>query len=270
MNYCLTLISPDEFKGLPSAQVDAALRKFDAVSVKCLNGTSKYEIGKLKAFQKRLDKLGVPMFGWGWANARTVDEAVLEARCAAQICNALGLEVWFVNCEKTWAGVEGAAPTKDPYGALDAYVSTFYEECRTCHLVYNGFSWDRNSKKYGSQKLHDETLIRRFYGWSPMLYGTNQALVQRNWNTRLFRYPGMRLFAMPGCGRIDKEGNVWGTWQSDPRTGVYGTKDLLLNTRPDWVCWFFGNGAKDQLLTGHKKHPPLTTCIDELNREVPR
>ena len=74
---------------------------------------------------------------------------------------------------------------------------------------------------------------------------------------------------MPGCP--NRQGRqCLGHLAVRPQNGVYGTKDLLLNTRPDWVCWFFGNGAKDQLLTGHKKHPPLTTCIDELNREVPR
>ena len=70
--------------------------------------------------------------------------------------------------------------------------------------------------------------------------------------------------AMPGCGRIDKDGKVWGHWYDDARTGAPGTRTLLMQSRPHWACFFFGNGAKRQLLEGHALHPALTQCIREM------
>jgi hypothetical protein len=64
---------------------------------------------------------------------------------------------------------------------------------------------------------------------------------------------------MIGVGRIDKSGNIWGFWDLHKR---------LLLARPEvhGVNWFFGNGAKDQMLKGHPHHAPLVQCAAELRQ----
>ena len=168
MKTCLTLISPQELAGLNAAEVDQALKAFDAVSIKLLDGAHKLTSAPTLAFIKRLRALGVAVHGWGWVNARNAAEAVLEARTAAQVCNALEIDTWYVNCEKTWAGVEDAPRTPAPYAMLDLYLTTFYENAPGKHIVYNGFSWPQTSLKTGARKLHDAHLMRRVWGYCPM------------------------------------------------------------------------------------------------------
>ena len=94
----------------------------------------------------------------------------------------------------------------------------------------------------------------------------SRATVAASWIPKVKRYREVvpTTMAMPGCGRIDKDGKVWGHWYDDARTGAPGTRTLLMQSRPHWACFFFGNGAKRQLLEGHALHPALTQCIREM------
>ena len=265
---CLTIIDPREFKGLPRNHVEQALALFDAVSIKFLDGYKKLDLGPRTAFVKTLRKHGVEVHGWGWVRARTKAEATLEARAAAAICNALKLDAWYINSEKDWAGVEGAPRTPDPYGCLDTYITEFNAACNITRLVYNGFSWSNTSRKAGRRKLHDRDMITRLWGWCPMVYGTNPRVVAAQFPLRVNKYKidetRVTKMAMVGCGRVAKDGAIWGRWVDDKARDVKGTKTLLLENHVEWVCFFFGNGARDQLLTGHIWHPPLIQCVREL------
>ena len=118
----------------------------------------------------------------GWANARTVDEAfskpAVPPRFATRSDSRSG---------SSTARRPGPASRRGDQGPLrraDAYVSTFYEECRPAISSTTASPGTVTRRSTAARSSMTRRSSDAFYGWSPMLYGTNQALVQRNWNTR--------------------------------------------------------------------------------------
>ncbi|MEK9721974.1 MAG: hypothetical protein VW405_00640 [Rhodospirillaceae bacterium] len=219
------------------------MSRFAAVSVRddCL---PRYKRAMLLAGSAHENELQ----GWAWVRARTVQEAQEEGRKHALLCASYGLTRWYVNCEAEWAGVERFPKTPTPYKALRAYAMAWRIYAPSeCQLAYNGFSWARTSD---GRKLHDAALMQAFDVWAPMVYGNDREGIRRSFPGKVNKYPFLQPCPMLGVGRVEKgDGSVWGYWD------VHA--ELLEAHKVREFCWFFGNGAKDQLLTGHRDHPAL-------------
>lgn len=191
---------------------------------------------------------------WEWAPFKDETSAKAWGRKMALACATFGATRFYVNCEAEWSGVEGFPRTDNPYANLFECMVSFYLHCpEGCELVYNGFSWARTSD---GRKLHDADLIRGFYAWCPMIYGTSPRAVVQGFATKLDKYKGVKRIPMIGVGRIDKDGAVWGHWPE--------TLAAIRRHKPDEVAFFFGNGAKPRYFESHPYHPSLVACAKEL------
>lgn len=247
----LTIISPKELphanglKGLLKDERHLYLTAFDAISCKFTNYP-----GAL------IDKANCERHAWEYLVFRNEAEGAAAGERFGKLCHKHQIKVFWANAE---AGVTGTDPyprTPNPYKALSAFVDAFRRSAPTyTKLAFNGFSWGRTSD---GRPFHDAALIKRFDFWSAMNYGTDPHTIERFWNQKNYKYPtGPAVVPMLGVGRIDKSGNTWGFWNTH--------KDLIL--RPPGVAgvnWFFGNGAKSQMLQGHEKHPALVECARQL------
>lgn len=213
----------------------------------------------LPAYTRAMDKAGEggsgELHGWAWIRARTVAEAREEGKKHALLCSSYGLKRWYANAEAEWAGVEKYPRTLTPYNALRAYALAWriYSPA-DCQLAYNGFSWGRTSD---GRKLHDAALLGAFDVWCPMVYGNNRSIIEKTFWLKVGKYTGIVpiLCPMLGVGRRDAAGDVWGFWDTH--------EELLARHGIQEFCWFFGNGAKKQLLEGHRDHPALVTLARE-------
>lgn len=245
MRTVLTLIKISE---LPKNTPTDPLGYFDAVSLKLASWTG--------AFGRRLDRLNIERQGWDWIDPEGTTPEILGKRHGLS-CRKWKLRTFYANCEIDWSN------SPAPYNFLVRYVKAFraYAPSDT-KLAYNGFSWDTNSRHL---KLHDKVLMKMFDIWAPMNYGTSRAAIAEHWAAKVYKYSmldHLEIYPMVGVGRIDKDGKVWGFW-SDGSDGP-GLRTLLLNSNIDGVCFFFGNGAKEQLLVGNMYHPALVRVADEI------
>lgn len=249
--FVLTLISTRELpKHVDKAQ---ALKVFDAISHK----PAGYP-GKL------IDAAGAERWGWEWAPFRTVKEAAVFARRMAEFCVKQRIRVFNLNCESEWAGTEPFHHRHDPSASLREFVRVFRLYAPSdCLLAYNGFSWSRTSD---GRTLHTPQIAALFDIWSPMNYTTTVTGLAKHWARKCYLYkrstPRLRVLPMVGVGRVAKDGKIWGFW--DALYSLFA--DECANI--EGLNFFFGNGARDQLLKGHPAHPALRVCVPAL-REVP-
>jgi len=233
------------------------LKYFSAVNVKF----AAYDRG----FGKVIDDAGCERHAWEYLEMSTPDEAERLARSIGARCTKHRIKVFNVNSEAGWSGtdpyvyVRGGAKYANPYETM----KTFLRTLRLCaptgmKIWYNGWSWQFTSD---GRKLHDATLMEQFDAWSPMVYATSPIKLDENWMGRVYKYvkriPSQPVIPMVGVGRVADNGAVWGFWIKQrelltQRAGVGG------------VSFFFGNGAKPQMLQGHSKHPALISCVRDL------
>lgn len=249
----LTIISPKELprKSLLKDDRHEYLRVFTAISAKFTDYP-----------ESLIDKAGCERHAWEYLVFKNETEAVAAAERFGKLCHKYKIKVFWANSEAGVAGTDPYEWTPRPYKALAAFVEAFRRAAPSyTKLGYNGFSWGKTSD---GRILHDQALIAKFDFWSPMNYGTDRHTIERFWNSKNFKYKGLPIVPMVGVGRVDKSGNVWGFWD---------THKTLLLSKPgvDGVNWFFGNGAKDNMLKAHKDHPALVDCAVELRKlwEVP-
>lgn len=245
MQIVLTLIDPKE---LPTGQRDP-LGYFDAVSLRLDKWSD--------SFGRRLDLLGVERQAWQWINWKNLAGGPAElGKRHGQLCTKYSIRIFYANAELDYS----TAP--NPYVGMLAYINAFRAYAPTsCKLAYNGFSWQKSSD---GKLLHDADLIRKFDIWCPMNYGTSRRVIERFWKEKNYKYitTGKSVYPMVGVGRRDSEGNVWGFW-SDAADGK-GLRTLLRESAVNGLCFFFGNGAKEQMFNGHAQHPALVDVIEEI------
>jgi hypothetical protein len=261
----LTLISEKELPQ-PSAQLGLLnriltkdprvvyLKRFTAVNVKF----AAYDRG----FGKVIDQAGCERHAWEYLEMRSLEQAEKLAKKLAAKCFQHKIKVFNANAEAGTSGTDPYPPYSNPYYVLQHFVKVF----RLCapsytELWYNGWSW---SVTGDGRRLHDAPLISLFDAWCPMNYGTTAEKIEENWEGKCFKYsrrlPDLRVIPMLGVGRIDDKGKTWGFWSTHRR--------LLTSTPVSGVSFYFGNGAKPQMLIGNKKHPALLSCVQDL-RDAP-
>jgi len=226
------------------------LKHFTAVNVKF----AAYDRG----FGKVIDQAGCERHSWEYLEMRSLEQAEVLAKKLATKCYQHQIKVFNANAEAGTSGTTPYSPYPNPYYVLQHFVKIF----RLCapsytELWYNGFSWGVTSD---GRRLHDAPLINLFDAWCPMNYGTSAAGIEKYWNDKCFKYrnrlPDLQVIPMLGVGRVDKDGSTWGFWATH--------KKLLTTTPVNGVSFYFGNGAKSQMLVGNKKHPALIACVQDL------
>lgn len=214
---------------------------FDAISMKFT------EWAALK--HKKHALLVKEKHAWEWASFRTKASAQLEGIRLGKLCSSYDIDVFYINAEAEWAGVDRFKHYGDPYLNMEVFIKYFrmYAPSKT-KLAYNGFSWSKNSD---GRKLHDRELIKQFDYWVPMCY----AGIAKHWRTKVDKYDIPRM-PMIGVGRIDKEGVVWGNWKE--------TLEMIPKYPIEGICFYFGNGAKPHFMQGHSLHPSVIDCVAQL------
>lgn len=245
MQIVLTLVKIEE---LPTGQKDPC-SYFDAVSLRADAWTS--------AFGRRLDLLGVERQAWQWINWKNLAGGAAElGKKHGIFCTKNSIALFYANAELDYS----TAP--NPYVGMLAYVNAFRAYApTTTKLAYNGFSWARSSD---GKLLHDEALIKKFDVWCPMNYGTSRSVIEKYWDEKNYKYlkTGTAIYPMVGVGRIDKDGDVWGFWSDS--ANHKGLKSLLRSSPLSGLCFYFGNGAKGHMFSGHAQHPALVDVIEEI------
>ena len=276
----LTIISPKELPAPPKSGVldffkrpfpwlaDARaeyLRVFTAVSCKFSYSDQVNGQAVMKPYPRALiDAAGCERHAWEYLVFSNEDEARAAGTKMGQRCFKYEIQCFWANAEAGVAGTGTYPRYANPYKNLLAFIRAFRAAAPTyTKLAYNGFSWSRTSQETGARVLHDAIMIKLFDIWSPMNYGTDPRSIEHFWSTKCFKYlkPCPRTPVIPtvGVGRVDKSGAVWGDWE-DLRT-------LLLTTPVDGVNFFFGNGAKAQMLEGNPRHAPLVQAAVQLRKD---
>jgi len=206
-----------------------------------------------------IDAAGCERHAWEYLEFKSEAEAQREGARLGLQCGKHKIKTFWANAEAGTAGTKPYAKIEQPYKNLLAFIRAFRAAAPTyTKLGFNGFSWQRTSD---GRKLHDADMMKLFDFWCPMNYGIRGADVEDHWLSKCFKYkktnPALPIVPMIGVGRKDAQGNVWGHWHTHKR---------LLLSRPEvqGVSWFFGNGAKMQMLEGHAEHPALVKCAAEL------
>lgn len=186
---------------------------------------------------------------------RSADKAGFEA---GRVYKELGLDAYVIGGESRWAGVDGQPVVKDPYENMAAFVTAFRVSAPTdAKLIYKGIAYSRSSRSTGYRKLHDTTLMSQFDHVCVPNLGIDPAAIREWYKARTLRYRLVTdCYPEFGVGRIDRNGDLWGDWQTSRR--------LILDTNPSAVSFSFMRGSRLQMRVGHPYHPPLTQCVKEI------
>ena len=273
----LTIISPKELPATEEASFWDALKRpipwiadsrqnylsmFTAVSCKFSYADQANGKAVWKPYPRALiDAAGCQRHAWEYLVFKTVAEATAVGTRMGQLCYKYEIHTFWANAEDGYAGTGKYPSIPNPYANMVAFVNAFRRAAPSyTKLAYNGYSWARTSKATGSRLLHDPALIRMFDAWSPMNYATSPQTLKDYWDLKCFKYRQLQaqvpVIPTIGVGRVDASGATWGDW--DP------TFDLLTRSGVNGVNFFFGNGAKPQMLVGNKRHKALIKCVPEL------
>lgn len=208
-----------------------------------------------------IDAAGCQRHAWEYLVFKNEAEATAVGTKIGQLCYKYEIHTFWANAEDGTAGTGKYPRYQNPYANLTAFVRAFRAAAPTyTKIAYNGYSWGRTSAETGGRLLHDATLIGLFDIWSPMNYATSESTLRKHWDSKCFKYerarPRIPVIPTIGVGRVDASGATWGDW--DP------TLELLERTPVDGVNFFFGNGAKPQMLVGNPRHRALVKAVPEL------
>ncbi len=273
----LTIISPSELppsekagfwdaimRPIPwvSDSRQAYLSLFTGVSCKFSYKEQANGAAVFKPYPRALiDSAGCERHAWEYLVFKSEDEAATVGARMGKLCFKYEIHTFWANAEDGTAGTGKYPRYANPYKNLEAFVRAFRAAAPTyTKLAYNGYSWSRTSAETGGRLLHDQALIKRFDIWSPMNYAIHPSTLKAHWNAKCFKYdntrPRVPVIPTIGVGRVDASGATWGDW--DP------TLELLETTPVDGVNFFFGNGARPQMLVGNDRHRPLVKAVPEL------
>jgi len=210
---------------------------------------------------KELDSRGVERHGWKYLKMLTPSEGRAHGTRMGKACRSLKLHTFYANAELHWSS------GSSPYETLQSFTTAFRAFAPSDTLLaFNGFSWSRNSE---GRILHDAALIKQFDIWCPMNYGTDANSIARWWERKNFRYKGIKVYPMVGVGRVDKEGKKWGFWETPQGTGLRQLIDKT-HDRIDGICYFFGNGARQNMIESFDHHPSLIQVTEYLRKKWDR
>ena len=231
------------------------LRAFDAASIKVLDGDNPYHLRDAHEFYREAERAELARHGWGYHYIRTHLDARREGRAAGRAAVELGLDAYWLDAEKHWAGIAGEPRTENPERAALSFIETFRSEAPDCLLLWNGYSWPR----WRGRPLTTDRILEACDGFAPQLYGTRARTIRRKWRSRVRRVPAGSLWApMTGSGRIDSRRRVWGFHKDLPA--------LVQQTEPEFLAFYFGHGASSMLLQGNGRNRAVVDVVRELRK----
>ena len=247
----------------PNWATKAKAAGFHAVSQKIADGTSAFQSAEAANVFKTADAAGLRRQGWGWHNLRTPAEAQAEAVNAASLARDFGVDVYWVNAEKVWAGTEDQPKTPNPPREMLTFVKTFRANAPGVELAFNGYSGEKTSD---GRPLATREVLQAFDYFAPMNYGTKASTVANKYRTRSARAKaaGVKYAPMFGTGRVDNKGNVWGF-----ALGPNGLIALNEEDRADIMAFWYGPGSEQMLEFGSTANPPLTQLAQVLHGKQP-
>ena len=224
---------------------------FDAISIKCVDGDAFYHMREVLAMSSAVLAKGLELHGWGFHYCLNRNDAVEEAKAAANACKRLGASAYHWNAEKHWAGGE------DPIGCGKAFAQTFKEMLPDVDLYANCFS---------SHATTDLLLFMDRY--EPMLYGTRRQTIENKFKNKVERedIPDDKICAMVGTGRKDANNpkRAWGYLNpSKGRTEPMGLAQLVTKYKPYSINFFRAGIAdgEDIMVMGNTINPTLSEQV---------
>lgn len=228
------------------------LRPFGFVTVKTMSGTKRSDTSQSGPVIEAARAAGVPVHSWGWANARSVEEAAMEGSLAAQAALELGAPAHWVNAEHQWAGgYSGEAGAPDPLAAMAAYVQAFRQDAPGIILVFNGTTSWISSRLKGL----DEQIASLFDVYGPMIYSSGSEggtkTMRKKWALGHARAKavGIPYAPMIGSGRQDKKGNYW--------SNLASVAEIQAELPADWIAVWMAPGRLDRIYTANQLNPSL-------------
>ena len=240
--------------------------EFDSFSVKLIDAGRPYRSEEISSILDEGRASGLTAYGWGWTHATDRQSATQEATAAASECTRRGIQRYYVNAEKVWAGTSGEPIPADPIGNMRTFVETFRMRAPEVKLYWNGFSW----QSANGRPLVTQTLLSWFDGYSPMNYGTKASSIEKKYDQRQERAQALGLPYQPmmSPGRIAKDGATWGFF-NDQNSGP-GLLELVRRSPPQGLAVWYGSGATGMLGQGNRENPPWTEAGPALQRAAVR
>ena len=216
---------------------------------------------------------GVEVHAHSWVGSRgpsgssnaTAHDGAQQGLYAVASVAAMNAVRFGVNAERdVWRGEEYASGKFEAHGGavdfLDSFADVFHGNARNAHLDYVGFAVP--SVHYRGEADIPDWLQLRFGRVCVMAYqsslGAVQAVVQRAADYWLAHDEAPSLEPWVGCGRIDERGRVVGSAQAS----------VAVARERRALTWYVGFSAENQLVQGHKHHPPIIQLVRELKPEV--
>ena len=227
---------------------------FDAISIKCVDGTGFYRMQDAVAMSSEALERGLELHGWGFHYCMDRHSAVKEAGTAAAACIKLGASAYHWNAEKQWAAGE------DPIGTGKLFAQTFNKLLPGVELYANCFS------------SHASTDLLVFMDrYEPMLYGTRRKTIENKFSNKIVRedVPAEKICAMVGTGRRDANNKTraWGYLHpSKGRIEPLGLAQLIVKHKPYAINFFRGGMAdgEDIMVEGNTINPKLSEQVKEI------
>jgi hypothetical protein len=231
-------------RGLLSPDWPELADGFDAVSVKCVDGSKPYRMGEAKETAKETLAAGMKLHAWGFHYCLTDIQARNEAEVAAKACIELGAEAYHWNAEKQWAA------TGDPASCAIAFAQEFKSFAPAVQLYANCFNDPITSK-----------MMENFDFFEPMCYGTKRKTISKKIDARMGRHeiPTAKKAFMVGTGRKEagKPGRAWGYLSGEGDTP--GLAQLAVKHRPAAINFFRAGKAngEDIMVEANDVNPSL-------------
>ena len=213
-------------RNLPDDWFDNAAPLY-GIAAKIIDGDSDKKFkDQAKQIFAEADKANINKMGWGYHYARSINEATKEGTAAGKLANNYGIELYYFNCEKHWAGVWGEPLVNYPDKNASQFIDSFRREAPSCQVAWNGFSAENS----GPRKLATKEVVSKCDVWSPMTYSSltqNSSAVKRTvkWKEKV-----PHLAVSPVV---------------DVKADYESIRKFIDYTKPDFLTVWLGNGGKD-------------------------
>jgi hypothetical protein len=228
---------------------------FDAVSIKCMDGSNTYRMGEAKETAREALTAGLSLHGWGYHYCLTEQRAIEEAEAAALACQDLGAVGYHWNAEKHW--VEGG----DPPSTAIAFSQAFKAIAPDVTLYANCFKDQATA-----------AMLDHFDVFEPMCYGTKRKTIATKIKDRMERHdiPASKLGIMVGTGREEtgKPDRAWGYLDGDGTNP--GLLQLVSAHRPVIVNFFRAGrvNGEDIMVRANGVNPPLSEQVRRIRASM--
>ncbi len=266
MRQYLSLVTPKRSWSPLSSDQRARVLASGIVGLDVRLGTEQEQVAIGSAAGSQLEATGTAWIGRqsaaGYADV-TEELGHQQGRYWAKYALQRGLKSFRGNAEKdVWRGPglnKHGKSTAHPKAVdfLNAFASSFRLTAPAVQLRYVGFAvpaWHYPGAAFpaAAQALWDACDVMAYQStWHDII--ATLARARKQW-------PRHELGAFAGVGRIDADGQVVGNaaaWERVVRERVAGISSLI---------WYVGNGAEDQVLIGHERHPALIEMVPRIAR----